>query len=217
MVKLERRPSGGYSARKRIPNNVREEYAKRYGPKHEAKFSAPVGTDALEARRLYREWLDEVEGRIAAITAERSGTGVALTKRDARALAGEWYDWFIGRFPLDDAYDMLWDDLWDRVQHAIQDEVTEEEVDRHGYDRLWADREDVRAAVRPVLADIGETAQFLAAKKLVLNNEAHTLFLDYLYEDLTAALHRLERLSQGNYSPDQYRERFPKLARAARA
>ena len=31
--------------------------------------------------------------------------------------------------------------------------------------------------------------------------------LDYLSEDLAAALNRLLRLSEGNYCPDRYRER----------
>jgi integrase len=34
--------------------------------------------------------------------------------------------------------------------------------------------------------------------------------LDFLYEDLAAALKRLLRLTDGDYSPDKYAERFPK-------
>ena len=42
--------------------------------------------------------------------------------------------------------------------------------------------------MRPVLADFGETSQFLAMKGMALNNEAHDRFLDDLYDDLAAAL-----------------------------
>ena len=65
--------------------------------------------------------------------------------------------------------------------------------------------------MRPVLADAGETAQFLAMKRLVLNNEARDLFLDWLYEDLAEALRRLLRIADGDYSADKYAERFPKF------
>jgi integrase len=75
--------------------------------------------------------------------------------------------------------------------------------------RQW-ERSDVRAEVRPVLADVGETAQFFAAKGLALTNAARDLFLDNLYPDLAAALRRLIREAKGDYSPDRYAERFPK-------
>jgi integrase len=63
-----------------------------------------------------------------------------------------------------------------------------------------------------VLADIGETAQFLAAKRIALTNASRDLFLDWLWHDLSAALQWLERRAHGDYSPDKYTERFPKDA-----
>jgi integrase len=63
--------------------------------------------------------------------------------------------------------------------------------------------------VRPTLADIGETAQFLAMKQMALTNAARALFLDYLYEDLAAALRRMIRVAGGDYRPDTYPQRFP--------
>lgn len=48
-------------------------------------------------------------------------------------------------------------------------------------------------------------------KGIALDNEARGRFLDFLYEDLAAAFHRLIKISQGDYSPDKYRERFPKF------
>ena len=65
--------------------------------------------------------------------------------------------------------------------------------------------------MRPVLADVGETAQFLAIKGLVLNNEARDRFLDWLYEDLAAALRKLMRVARGDYSDTGTLERFPKF------
>ena len=69
--------------------------------------------------------------------------------------------------------------------------------------------EDVREAVRPVLADVGETAQFLALKQIALTHDARLLFLISCTMTLLP-LKLLLRLSEGDYSPDKYAERFPK-------
>jgi hypothetical protein len=75
-------------------------YAALYGPRLEAKFYAAVGTKPALAKQEFNEWLAETEGRISAIRGNRNGDGIALTPRQARALAGEWYHWFIVRHPL---------------------------------------------------------------------------------------------------------------------
>ena len=71
--------------------------------------------------------------------------------------------------------------------------------------------------MRPVLADAGETAQFLATKNMVLNAEGRERFLDWLYADLAAALARLRRIAEGNYGDDGYAKRFPKFEGTTRA
>ena len=48
-------------------------------------------------------------------------------------------------------------------------------------------------------------------KGMALDNETRDRFLDFLYEDLAPAFQRLLKISQGDYSPDRYRERFPKF------
>ena len=69
----------------------------------------------------------------------------------------------------------------------------------------------LRKALRPVLADVAETAQFLANKGMALDNETRNQFLDFLYDDLAATLNHLIRIKKGDLSPDTYRERFPKF------
>ena len=76
-------------------------------------------------------------------------------------------------------------------------------------EEIWREDDELRNEVRPLLADVGETAQFLAMKGLVLNNGARDRFLDWLFDDLWQALTRIIRITQGDYSPDNYRERFP--------
>jgi hypothetical protein len=206
MASLTQDSKGNYKARKRLPDDVREEYGRLYGANYEAKFSAPKATKGHEAKRLYGNWLAEVEGRIAAIRADRDGTGRTLTRVEARKLAGDWYEWFTARHAEATEEDIDW--RRDIVREALTATVGDEEFERLRGD-VW-DQEDVREAVRPVLADVGETAQFLALKQITLTHDARNLFLDFMYDDLAAALKRLLRLSEGDYSPDKYAERFPK-------
>jgi integrase len=209
MVGLKRNGNGSWSARKRIPDDVRDEYAALHGPRLEAKFFAPVGTTAPMAKQQFSEWLAETEAHITAIRAKRNGEGIALTERQARALAGEWYEWFVARHPTSNL--KKWEALRDEVHEAMREAVGDAEWERNEPDDLWRDDEELRRTVRPVLADVGETAQFLAMKGQVLSREAHDRFVDWLYEDLSAALRRLIRQAQGDYRDDGYAKRFPKF------
>ena len=92
MVSLGRDSRGNYKARKRLPADVREEYGRLYGPSVEAKFHAPASTKRQEAERQFHEWKAGTDARIAAIRAQHTGEGIPLTRQQARALAGEWYE-----------------------------------------------------------------------------------------------------------------------------
>jgi hypothetical protein len=93
---LRRVASGAFKARKRIPADVRVEYQAIYGPTWEAKLTIPAGTPPQRAKVIHAEWLAEVEGRVATIRAGKIPNGAAdLTQRQAAALAGDWYRWFI--------------------------------------------------------------------------------------------------------------------------
>jgi hypothetical protein len=202
MVGLKQNSNGSWSARKRLPNDVREEYAALYGPRLEAKFYAAVGTKPALAKQEFNEWLAETEGRISAIRGNRNGDGIALTPRQARWLAGEWYHWFIVRHPISDL--QKWDELRDQVQEALRDAVGDAEWERSDPDELWREDAELRREVYPVLADVGETAQFL-------NGEGRESFLYWLYDDLAAVLRKLGRIAQGDYGDDGYAKQFPKF------
>jgi hypothetical protein len=186
MVALRQDKNGNFVARKRLPSDVSEEYGRRYGQRVEAKFFTPAKQGAACAKRLFRDWETEVDARIAAICAERTGEGLALTPRQARALAGEWYAWFIARHPVNES--RKWDELRDRIYEALREAAGDNMWERSAPDDLWREDPQLREAVRPVLADAGETAQFLALRELTLNNAARDQFLDWLYQDLAAAL-----------------------------
>jgi len=70
--------SGEYTA---IPKDVREAYARLYGPRWEALFKLPAGTPTHEAKTRHAEWLAEVETRFASLRAAaiRASTAVDST------------------------------------------------------------------------------------------------------------------------------------------
>lgn len=53
-----------FKSRKRLPDAVREEYGRLYGPRFEAKFSAPASTKPHRAKQLFGEWLGESKGEL---------------------------------------------------------------------------------------------------------------------------------------------------------
>jgi hypothetical protein len=60
----------------------------------------------------------------------------------------------------------------DQVHDAMRTAVGEKRWEDEHSDELWEQDEELRRAVRPVLADVGETAQFLATNGRALNNAA---------------------------------------------
>ena len=114
MAGLKRAKSGAYSARKAIPKDVQEEYARLYGPSYEAKLTLPSGLTNAEAKARHGEWLSEIETRIETIRARKRGDRQPLTQRQAHALAGEWYREFTARHEENPGDPEDWDTLWPR-------------------------------------------------------------------------------------------------------
>ena len=167
MVRLRQDTRGNYVARKRLPDDVREEYGTLFGQSFEAKFYAPASTKRREAERLYPRAVADVDARIANILAQRRGEGTALMRQQARALAGEWYDWFLSRHCLP----RKTGNRARPIQSAMREAIREKQWEENDPNELWKHDEKLREALRPLLADEGETAQFLAAKAVVPNNE----------------------------------------------
>ena len=111
MSTLRRSKSGSYAARKGIPKDVRGEYQRLYGPGWEAKLSLPAKTPVQQAKAQHQDWSAEVETRIAAIRAAAKGEGQPLTQRQAHALAGEWYKWFVARHEENPGTPEHWQEL----------------------------------------------------------------------------------------------------------
>jgi hypothetical protein len=96
---MARMKSGALRARKAIPADIiiKDAYAKLYGKRAEELFRAPPDVEPRRAKALRAAWEEEIETRFETIRAQQRGRGHDLTQRQATALAGEWYRWFIGR------------------------------------------------------------------------------------------------------------------------
>jgi integrase len=205
--KLAPTKAGGFAARKRIPEDVQDDHERLYGVRWEARLNIAPGTPIVQARALHREWLTEIESRIANIRAAQKGEGRLLMPKDARALAGEWYHWFTERHLERGEPAPHWEDLRSAVVDALRDAMVFQDGDE--LDDVWERSPEAREDVRPMLADWGEVAQFLHTKRLVLEEPSRRLFLDHLYADFAAALKLLIKRAQGDYSTDDYTLRFP--------
>jgi hypothetical protein len=122
--------SGAITARQVIPADVREEYQRLYGKGWEERWRADPGTSRAEQKRQYAEWYAEVWRRIEAIRAAKRGDGIDLSRKDAAALAGEWYAWFVARHEGEPGKPDRWEaELWwfvDELQGFAPDDVRAE-------------------------------------------------------------------------------------------
>jgi hypothetical protein len=73
----------------------------------------------------------------------------------------------------------------------------------------WAKEPEVRAAVRPQVAELARVATFLASEGKTLNAAAYALFVDAVSDNLLLAITLLERRANGDYSPDDTPDSFP--------
>lgn len=108
MIALNRAADGRWFARKGIPKDVREAYARLYGLKREDHLKLPASTSRPEAKARLGEWAAEVETRIATLRSTAKGEGQPLTKLNAIALAGRWYSWFVAQHENDPGKPQHW-------------------------------------------------------------------------------------------------------------
>ena len=214
MVTLRQDNRGNYIARKRLADGVREEYGRLYRRARSRRSSPPVRAFGKQiAQQKFHDWANEVDQRIEAIRKTQRGEGMDLDREQAVALAGEWYLWFVAKYEKEDAdlevyEEVLWD-IIDAMREFAPEEVREQPLKDMG----WARDPEVRHGVRPVLADYGHTAQFLARRGLALATKAHALFLDCVLDNYLPALLLLERRAKGDYEPDPLPRSFPQFKR----
>ena len=198
--------------RKGIPKDVRAEYERLYGQKWEAKLTLPAGTKPQEVKVRTGEFMAKVETQIEAIRAAQRGEGQSLTQRQALALAGEWYVWYVARHEENPGPVEHWRSMWDALIFHLEEHAPDWVIEEGWRDLEWTREPEVRAGIRPLIADECKTAQFLASKGVVLKTEAQAQFLDCVLDEHIAAILLLERRANKDYSPDPRPAQFPKLS-----
>ena len=208
-TKLASTNKGGFIARKVIPFDVRDEYAKLYGQRTEERLNTGPLPISL-ARAKHREWSSEIEARIANIRAARKGEGRTLTPKEARSLAGEWYHWFTARMAIHNWPADVWGDYQAHVRSELYGPAMAGGLFSGDPLEFWERDSAMRERVRPIIADEAKSNQFLAANLLVLDAASRDMFLDYVTRDFFAALALLARRARGDHGPDRWAEQFPR-------
>jgi integrase len=212
MAKLTRRKSGAWGARITIPKDVRTEYQAAYSKHVDEIFYAPPDCPPQRAQVLFSEWQAAIKSQIATLRAKQRGEGRDLTQREALALAGEWYRWWVGQHeenpgPAQDWQAWRWD-FESSIEGVLRDPKTGEigELD-------MADPA-VRQCVEKNFPYLAATAaQFLTSKGENLTPAAMAIFLEKLISNLHTAMVLLERRAQGDYSPDEHLQTLPEYRR----
>ena len=171
----------------------------------------PAGTKPQEIKVRVGEFTAMVESRIEAIRAAKRGEGQSLTQRQALALAGEWYVWYVARHEENPGPVEHWRSMWDALIFHLEEHAPDWVIEEGWRDLEWTREPEVRAGVRPLIADECKTAQFLASKGVVLNTEAQAAFLDCVLDEFLAAILLLTRRANKDYSPDTRPSEFPKF------
>lgn len=206
MVALTRKKNGEWFARKVIPDDVRAAYKRLHGVSREAHFKAPPGTSSAEAKALFAEWLSKTEGTIEAL---RGSPSQSLSKRNAAALAGQWYRWYFVQHE-DETDPQRWERLSETYLWEILRPLAPEDFDsRKDLEWNWARRPEVREALREVLATETKARDFLVELGISLDQASFCSFMDAVQDNFLPVLTALGQRARGDYSPDQNLETFP--------
>jgi hypothetical protein len=209
MTSLKRAPNGDWFARKGIPKDIRDSYKAAFGVSQEERFRRPAAMPLGRAKQELRDWDATITYRIEALRAKRNGEGQSLTFRQAVALVGEWYAWFVRKYEEDPLPAEHWDRLRDEITEDIYTRfsILEEEVS----DPDWEPTPVVKRRIRETLSSLAEVPQFLTFKGITRTDEASAQLLDALHGDFVTAIGTLRRRSIGDYSPDKTPLKFPQF------
>jgi integrase len=189
---------------------VRADYHALYSKHVDELFYAPADCRSQRAQVLFSEWQADIKNRIATLRAKQRGEGHDLTQREARALAGEWYCWYVDQHEENPGEPRRWAKLREILFLLLEDAGGDPET-------LEIDMKapEVREEIHPRLADEAKTAQFLVSKGEALTPAAMAMFLDAVIDEFLQATELLRRRAAGDYSPDQHLHTLAEYRKAA--
>lgn len=211
MTSLSRATNGDWFARKRIPHDVRSAYERAHGKRQEERFRRTASLSQGAATQAFRDWDAEVISRIETLRAKAHGKGEpALTPRQAHALAGVWYAWFIAQYEEDPGTTEEWDfvaDEYESVCRRFRSSDAHTDLLRADEPRPAAERE----AIHGVLTRRANIERFLRERDRLLGDAAMGALLDVLEVEFLAAIRLLRRRAEGDWSRDTRPAKFPDL------
>lgn len=192
MAGLRRTKTGLWTARKEIPVDVRASYGKR-----EEKRTWPAGLSQGQAKAELAAWLSPIEERIALLRSQSMNLPITLSRRQCRALAGEWYRDQVGKYEDDPRSADSW---WLNRQ-----EVEPEDP---------ADREEGR--IKPTGWLVAEMEALLVARAMVITSSSADTLLQDMGDLWVSLCDLMQRRAQGDYGPDPVPLTLPPLTEPAR-
>lgn len=210
--------SGSWKARKAIPAAIRDAYAEAFGPKHEAKFSAPAELSERDAKNVFAEWHAEIESRFKGLRDKAAGKGQKLSHRERYALIGVWHEWFAGQHGTPGKVSD-WEAYTDQHTAALQaicQRFADETDGPAGIEEFdWATHPQAKPLALAQISSAARVDAFLAERMELLTQTSKEEFLEDLAPELLTALARLQRVAGGDYSASVNAERFPKRNKTA--
>ena len=150
----------------------------------------------------------EVAARVAAHWQALREGPKPLSRGQAAALAGLWYQWFIPIFEEDPGEDPDAWALWSEQLHDL-DLSGRPELDERDIPDLALRSPAVQRKVEAFLMDRGRISSFLKAKDIHLHETQLPEFLDSLEPEFHAAMRLLGRRARRDFGRDRRPERFP--------
>lgn len=134
----------------------------------------------------------------------------SLTHRQAHALAGKWYSWFVGWHEEEPGQPEDWGILAEPYEAALTSASgTVDERDPDPRDADTPRGPKLQRRIHDALRTAGSVPSFLGEQGLTLSRAAEAAFLDAMEGEFLPALATLRRRAAGDYRPEKRPEKFP--------
>lgn len=196
MAKLTRTPTGHWTARKVIPEDVRDVFGKR-----EDKPTWPASLTSNQAKAEFAAWLTQLEDRIAAARARSKGEVMHLSQRQSRALAGKWYQDAVTRFSEEPGDAAAWEEERERLYPPETAETYEEYRRGTGapYEGPW----------RPTAFLSEEADKLLAGEGLSVSQGSRDALLADMADLYVSLCNLMIQRARGDYAADPISPTLP--------
>ena len=207
MLKAQQRTRGTYTARIKIPADLRVVYAEKFGLQWSIKKTWPKTLTQAEADAACEKWVREVTAGFDALRAATAGRLQTLDYREVYGLVGQWYREFVGKYENNPGDPEGWQRDLENFDDCLRFDPNDEERD---LDSLLSDA-SVLAVIRDDVALATKADRWLLDHGYAQTPESRAAFLDALASRYVDALALIIRRARGDFSHDPIRDTFPTL------